>query len=192
MLNYNGLGITRKRFRHRLNNMKNDNNKSGHDKSTDPACLVDALIILRSISVKYAVDLARKNSEALSFIPAPRLEQYADSGQLMIETENNDPCGFIVFGNNFPMLRIYQACIQYDARRIQHGLNLLHRLITYAGHYGFTAISLYCADDLEANQFWRAAGFQFAGQRPGGKRRGRMHNRWFLYLDEPLQLELAI
>lgn len=166
--------------------------KKKTDSGAEPTVRVDALVIPCSTAVKYAVDLARKNSEAVSFIPTPRLEQYAESGQLMIEAENNDPCGFLVFGNTFPILKIYQACIQYDARRIHHGLNLLRRLIIYAEHYGFTAISLYCADDLEANRFWQAAGFQFAGQRLGGQRRGRMHNRWTMYLETPLQLTLAV
>jgi len=162
------------------------------NKPNCPQIAVQTLVIPRSTAVKYAVDLARRNSEALSFIPQPRLEQYAEFGQLLIESENDDPCGFLVFGNTFPILKIYQACIQYDVRRIQHGLNLLRRLINYAEHYGFTAISLHCADDLEANQFWQAAGFQFAGQRLGGQRRGRMHNRWIMYLSSPLQLELAV
>lgn len=163
-------------------------------KQTDraPASVCKRIVIPRGTMVKYVVDLARKNSEAISFIPKPRLEEYADSGQLLIETENDDPCGFLIFGNTFPILKIYQACIQYDARRIYHGFNLLRRLIIYAEHYGFTAISLYCADDLEANQFWQSAGFQFAGQRLGGHRRGRMHNRWIMYLESPLQLSLAV
>jgi len=172
--------------------MKDLTKKQSQAEATNPLFGVDALVIPHSTAVKYAVDLARKNSEAVSFIPTPRLYQYAETGQLLIETENDDPCGFLVFGYTFPVLKIYQACIQYDARRIQHGINLLRRLIAYAGRYGFTAISLYCADDLEANQFWQAAGFQFVGQRQGGQRRGRMHNRWIMYLSSPLQLELAV
>jgi hypothetical protein len=38
----------------------------------------------------YADDLARKNSEALSFIPRPMIERYAERGQLLLATENGE------------------------------------------------------------------------------------------------------
>jgi hypothetical protein len=41
--------------------------------------------------LKYIDDLSHKNSEALSFIPKPRLAQYIDHGQVLIEIENDDP-----------------------------------------------------------------------------------------------------
>ena len=132
--------------------------------------------------VKYIDDLARKNSEALSFIPYPKLEAYYDKGQVLIATENNDPCGFLIFGNNFPVIKIYQACIQYDARNQHHGINLVKRLIKKALQRNCVAISLYCADDLEANEFWKNAGFVFSGQKLGGNRRGRKHNYWVMMI----------
>lgn len=132
--------------------------------------------------VDYVSDLAKKNSEALSFIPFPKLKAYAERGQLLIETENEDPCGFLVWGWGFPVLKIYQACIQHDARLQEHGINLVYRLIEIATARNCVAISLWCADDLEANQFWKSAGFIFTGQREEGKRRGRKHNHWILPL----------
>lgn len=137
--------------------------------------------------LRYVLELARKNTEALGFIPAPKLEQYAAAGQLWMAYENDDPCGYLVFGAGWPVLRIYQACIQYDARRREHGLALLRRLIAYAIAHGYEAISCWCADDLEANAFWQAAGFVWAGQREGGRRRGSKHNRWVLWLPHPRQ-----
>jgi len=129
-------------------------------------------------AVRYCDDLAHKNSEALSFIPRPKLEQYADRGQILVEFEGGDPCGFLVFGNGWPTLRIYQACIQYDARRRENGFNLVRRVIEEADKRQCERISLWCANDLEANAFWREAGFTFTGQREGGRRRGRIHNHW--------------
>ena len=143
-------------------------------------------MILASQAVKYADDLARKNSEALSFIPRPKLEWYAERGRLMLAMENDDPCGFLIHGDNGSAMKIYQACVQYDARRREHGLELVSRLVKKATARQATSISLWCADDLEANDFWRQAGFQFAGQREGGERRGRIHNRWILHLETPL------
>lgn len=82
--------------------------------------------------IQYVVSLMEKNYEAVGFIPRPRLSYYAERGQLLMETENQDLCGYLVFGAGFPKLRIYQACIQYDARRREHGLNLVKRLIQTA------------------------------------------------------------
>lgn len=136
----------------------------------------------------YVRDLMEKNYEAVGFIPTPRLEQYVERGQILLQTENDEPCGYLAFGNGWPVLKVYQCCIQYDARRLDHATSLVARLIEVARLRGCTAISLWCADDLDANSFWRASGFQFGGQRDGGARRGRKHNRWVLWVamaDQP-------
>lgn len=136
-------------------------------------------------AARYAVDLAKKNSEAVSYIPAPRVEQYARYGSLCLAFENDEPCGFLIAGNGWPQVRIYQACIQYDARRREHGMALVAGLAEKARARGCTDIRLWCADDLDANDFWRAAGFEFCGSRVGGTRRGRRHNLWVLRLATP-------
>lgn len=140
--------------------------------------------------LKYVSSLARNHCEEIGFIPLPTLEHYARQGQLWVETENDDLCGFLVFGNGRRTLKIYQACIQYDARRREHGLRLMQRLIIHAQVMGFDAISCWCADDLDANEFWRACGFRWTRQREGGRARGRKHNLWVLWLPEPLQSRL--
>jgi ribosomal protein S18 acetylase RimI-like enzyme len=142
-------------------------------------------------AVKYADDLARKNSEALSFIPRPMIENYARRGQLMLALENDEPCGFLIHGENWPQVRIYQACIQYDARRREHGMALVAALSSRARERGCHDVRLWCADDLDSNEFWRSAGFEYCAQRRGGRRRGRKHNLWALRL-APLPLLLAI
>ncbi len=136
--------------------------------------------------VNYIDALAHKNSEALSFLPRPMLEHYAGAGQILMAHENDEPCGYLIHGNGDRWCKIYQACIQYDARRREHGFELVRRLVRKADSQGFEAISLWCADDLDSNDFWRAAGFTFAGQREGGRRRGRKHNRWILWLQPRL------
>ncbi len=141
------------------------------------------------VDLRYIDALAHKNSEAVSFLPRPRLEQYAAAGQILMACENGEPCGYLIHGNGDRWCRIYQACVQYDARRREHGLELLRRLVTKAEGQGFDGLSLWCAEDVEANAFWRAAGFTWAGQRDGGARRGRKHNRWILWI-RPLLLDV--
>ena len=131
----------------------------------------------------YAEHLHRRNSEALGFIPRSRIEDYAEKGQVWLTTENDEPCGYIVFGIGGRMLRVYQACIQYDARRRQHGLDLVQRLVSKATSDGFDGVTLRCRDGLEANEFWRSVGFRFMGQVKGGARRGKRLNVWTLWLE---------
>jgi ribosomal protein S18 acetylase RimI-like enzyme len=139
----------------------------------------------------YVLDLRRKNSESLGFIPKPKMERYWELGQILVEEENGEPCGYLCFGNGRPTLKIYQACVQYDARRREHGLRLVARVIREALRRGCDSISLSCADDLEANDFWSSAGFQWAGQDRGGTKRGRLLNRWVMWLDAP-QMRLGL
>jgi len=139
--------------------------------------------------LQYIKHLIKQNYNSLGFIPLPSIEQAMDNGQVLIEKENDDPCGFLLFGNGFPVLKIYQDCIQYDARKIHHGMNLVKRLIAIAEKRNCVAISLWCADDLESNEFWKAAGFIFVGKRIGGKKRKRMHNKWILPIGGLLKLQ---
>jgi ribosomal protein S18 acetylase RimI-like enzyme len=143
-------------------------------------------------TAKYADHLAQENSEALSYIPSPRLEEYARNGQILMAHENGEPCGFLIWGAGWPVMRVYQACIQYDARRREHGYTLVKRLLAIAEKRGVDSIMLRCANDLDSNEFWKAAGFTFAGQVPGGERRGRMLNIWRFTMPNPKQLRLAV
>jgi ribosomal protein S18 acetylase RimI-like enzyme len=119
------------------------------------------------------------------------IETYAQRGQLLLAWENDEPCGFLIHGDSWPQLRIYQACIQYDARRREHGMALVAALTAKAHAKGCHDIRLWCADDLDSNEFWRSAGFEYCAQRRGGRRRGRKHNLWALRLT-PLPLLNAI
>lgn len=139
------------------------------------------------MSLNYVVDLARRNTDAIGFIPRPKLEKYEQAGQILTGYENDEPCGFLVYGNGYPLLRVYQACIQYDARRREHGFALVRDLETRAAHRGVEAISLWCASDLEASEFWRAAGFERVGTKLGGARRARSLSCWRKIMPAPAQ-----
>ena len=140
--------------------------------------------------IPYVVALSRRHTNELGFLPRPRLEAYHERGQLWVEYDNNEPCGFVVWGNGWPVLRIYQICIAYDARRQTHGLNLIRRIIQKADAGGYEAISCFVADDLDANLFWRDAGFTLCGTRQGGHARGRWHNHWVMRMPIPIQRAL--
>lgn len=141
--------------------------------------------------VPYVVALTRKHYKEVGFLPKPRLEQYQRSGQLWTEDENGEPCGFLVWGRGWPVLRVYQVCIQYDAQRRMHGASLVGRLIRKAETEGYERISAWVADDIPANDFWASMGFRLHGQRAGGKARGRMHNAWVYWCMSPRQLVMV-
>ena len=132
------------------------------------------------VDLRYIEHLAKSNYEAIGFIPRPRLQEYAARGQILMAQENDESAGFLVFGAGWPTLRVYQACVQYDARRREHGVALVDRLTAEAQRRGCHFISLWCADDLPANEFWSAVGFQRIATRAGGTKRGRLHNQWVL------------
>jgi hypothetical protein len=44
-----------------------------------------------SVPLSYVRDLMEKNYEAVGFIPLPRLEDYAERGQILTQYENDDP-----------------------------------------------------------------------------------------------------
>lgn len=68
--------------------------------------------------LKYVESLQAKNSEALGFLPRIVFEREAEKGRLFLGLLNGVPCGYILAGSGFQgILRRWQVCIQYDARR---------------------------------------------------------------------------
>jgi hypothetical protein len=88
------------------------------------------------VPIPYVRDLMEKNYEAVGFIPLPRLEDYALRGQILVQHENDEPCGYLAFGNGWPVLKVYQCCIQVDARRAAQATVLVDKLISIARRSG--------------------------------------------------------
>jgi N-acetylglutamate synthase-like GNAT family acetyltransferase len=118
----------------------------------------------------YVVALQKRNHEALGFIPRAALAEKIDRGQILLASENGDPAGFLHHGSlAVPEVRIFQAAIQYDARRRHHGLALVDTMVRRATDAGANGLSLRCLDFLDANDFWTAAGFGLIGTEPGAR-----------------------
>lgn len=140
--------------------------------------------------VAYVINLSRRHTDALGFLPRPRLEQYAARGRLWLTHDAGDLCGFLVVGNGWPILNLYQLCIQRDAQRQTHGAALVTRAQAVAQQQGYSAVACWCASDLEANQFWRAMGFHCLGVRARPNRRQRHLHRWVWWVRQPQQGQL--
>ena len=118
----------------------------------------------------YVVALQKRNHEALGFIPRAALAEKVDLGRIWLATENGEPAGYLHHGSLArPEVRIFQAAVQYDARRRHVGLSLVADLLARARSAGAGGVSLRCLDFLDANDFWTAAGFTLLGTEPGAR-----------------------
>lgn len=134
--------------------------------------------------LSYVMGLMRSNRESVGGLPKPAVEERIARRTLTVATANDDPVGYLLYDVRGDVLRIPQACIQYDARRRQYGEALVASLLN--AYPSAASVSVRCAADLEANLFWRDLGFTCTGTVPGGKRRGRTINCWSRWLEPRL------
>src|SRR5579864_1675478 len=126
-----------------------------------------AIHISQPTDLTYSVDLAKKHSDALGFIPRQAVENHLLTGHIRMARENGDPCGFFLTSGLQRQVRIFQACVQMDARGLDHAKNLLSDLVVRSAAAGAERITLHCRDELESNGFWSACGFTLASIIPG-------------------------
>lgn len=118
----------------------------------------------------YVVHLQKRHADALGFIPRVALLEKIELGRIHLARENGEPAGYLHHGSLArPEVRIFQAAIQYDARRRHMGLALVNDLVDRAADAGAQGVSLRCLSFLEANEFWDAAGFRLLTTEPGAK-----------------------
>ena len=141
--------------------------------------------------VAYTCHLQRQYTDELGFLPKLAIRQYAQRNQILLTHENKEPCAYALYydgrNGNRPRLdpftlRIHQLCTQYDARRLAHATRLINQVYDIAKTGHFNRIRAWVAQDIQANDFWKAVGFQLKGTRQGGRRRNRLHNLWILDL----------
>ena len=127
--------------------------------------------------LKYVMALQRANRESVGGLPSPAMRERIDRGTLALASINGDPVGYLLYDLRDGILRIAQACIQYDARRRTYGEQLWLWLVNRHGAEMREA-RLRCAADIDANVFWQSQGFTCLGVVKGGARRGRLINLW--------------
>ena len=110
--------------------------------------------------IKYIDHLRKQESEAIGFIPIQGYEMEIDGrrgGSIYICWEHNDPVGFIYATHNRAgVTHIQQVAVQEDARRMERA----SALVEATQQDRDWLMSLRCAADLEATEFWTALGFQ--------------------------------
>jgi hypothetical protein len=132
------------------------------------------------LSLPYIDKLQRANALELAFYPMVALQTALDDGRILGAEENGEPAGYLWHGpiRGGRDVFIYQACIDYDARRRTLGFGMVRALIAKAEATHATGIRLRCASSSDSNEFWRAIGFYCTAVVPGGKSRLRDLNLW--------------
>lgn len=140
------------------------------------------------LPLKYVDKLQRENADDLAFYPLTTLEKAMVDGFVIACHENDEPAGYLWFGamRGGRDVTIYQACVDYDARRQHLGFQMVRELVDRAVVSGCTGIRLKCASSADSNRFWQAAGFYCTSVTPGGIKRGRDINHYRTDVQTPL------
>jgi hypothetical protein len=129
----------------------------------------------------FILSLQDKHRRELGWLTPVAIGEYLSRGVVTVGRLNNDRAAYLLGdagGQRRPdTCRIVQACVQYDARHRRLGKAVveayLRRLPLWINH-----CTLWCASDLEANEFWQACGFRAVAVRAGSRRNGRTHILW--------------
>ena len=137
--------------------------------------------------LKYIDYLQKKNAEDLSFYPIGVLEREVQAKRILLALVNNTHAGYLYHGSlrHGHVVKIHQACIQYDLRGNWYGAGLFNQLEKNCLNLLCKSISLRCGSDIAANKFWSLMGFNCVDVQKGGVRRMRDINIWYkeLYKD---------
>lgn len=132
--------------------------------------------------LKFLSHLQKQFSNHLGYLPTAALQWYVEQKRIGLAFENNEPAGYVLGRTHFryqPEMRpITQAAVAMDAQRRHIGLALVDRVITHARQAGQLAVQACCAADLDANEFWYAAGFHAIGVIQPDNARGRKIVVW--------------
>lgn len=134
---------------------------------------------------KYVEHLQDAYQHELGFLTPVAFEAYILRDLVFIGFLNEAPASYVL-GRSSPFsdLRgghIVQACVEYDARHRALGTALVNAFIG-ALNPNVDHVYLWCAQDIEANLFWEANGFEALAWRPGKKQLHRLHVLWHRYV----------
>ena len=112
------------------------------------------------IDLAYIDNLQRievNGPDSVGFIPWSRHEKEAMNGGIHLAFDNDEPTGFVYATHNrHGVTRIQQIVVQEDARRTERATALVEAAI----RENDWLVSLRCAEDLGAVEFWPAIGFE--------------------------------
>ena len=123
-----------------------------------------------SADLAYIVMLQKAHAAALGFLPRQALKEKIDRGQVILARVGGRRAGFLHHGSlRGPEVRVFQIAVSPEVRSTGVGRALVQCLIDRAAAAGAGGVSLRCLSFLDANRFWRAAGFKLHATEPGAK-----------------------
>lgn len=114
-----------------------------------------------SADLSFLLHLQRTWSNNVGFLPRACFERYTESGQILIVTENDTPCGYVSWTcSPSGLLRLPQVAVHPDVLRTTIGTKLVRHCIRAALHHRCSVVRLTSRSDLPANEFWPTLGFR--------------------------------
>lgn len=145
-----------------------------------PAPVATAVPLLRTAVARdrlFVADLQRKYANQLGFLPHAALDELVDGGRVLLALENGEPAGYLASRTHLrcqpSTAPIVQAAVCYDARRRALGTRLVEAVCQDAWVAGSTVVQCWCAENLDACDFWSACGFTAVADRDPKNARGR-------------------
>jgi len=132
-----------------------------------------------SASLFFCRSGSKEDAHAVGWIPAAAYRGATLQRRLLICYNNDDRVGYCLWKQRYDEICIYQIWVRNDARLILHGRALCDFLDNMPLERPARHVRLWCAEDLAANIFWKALGFNYHGWRHGPKRTSkRKHFLW--------------
>lgn len=139
--------------------------------------------------LEFIAGLMRENYEAVGFLPTSAIQERYMNGQHIIQTDlAGRRVGYLLHGVPAPghVLTVAQTVVEYDKRTIGFGNEMVDELIRRARSRYCRSLILKCAEDLDANTFWLAVGFQHTNTLYPNNARRRAINVYTLDLQPTL------
>ena len=117
--------------------------------------------------------LRRQDSKALGFLSRSALAEKVRLGLVRVATVGGRAAGFLLHGSmRRPEVRVFQLAVDPAHRGRGVGRRLVGELVARSAAAGARGLSLRCRQELSANAFWHAAGFELHALEPA--RRGAL------------------
>lgn len=156
----------------------------------------DPVVIATPADMSFVLDLQRRHTNALGFLPRAAIDWCLLNQRVRLATENGEPAGYVLGRPAYrwaPLMRpITQAAVAFDAQRRHIGLSLVARVCEEAAAAGQIGVQSMCAQGLDANIFWKAAGFIEIGRLSPANTRGREMICWRKFFTRKLPLWAAM
>ena len=118
----------------------------------------------------FVVAVQKCHGHALGFLPRQALAEKIRRRQVWVARQGRHKLGFLHHGSLArPEVRVFQIAVGEASRRGGVATALVDDLLDRAAAAGAAGLSLRCLSGLDANRFWRAAGFKLLTTEPGAK-----------------------